>query len=133
MEATAIKTDKVTMYRQSMFGIVKTELKSLEITFEDYAQYKDMPLLKFVEKGKRKIRGLRVEPCDYVLVLKGHNHPNPEDGFCPDEKGNSPGVTVSRSKHTCFSSEYKTEFMAAIKDYINQGLEKDKGFIVYCH
>lgn len=101
----------ITIYLSNTFGISKTEAILNTITDTPYAQYNNSVSVTFTPKGKRSLRGFRTckNGCEYVVILKGHGHPDPEDAFGKPKTNASTGVTITESRHLSFSDDYKTE------------------------
>jgi len=107
-----------TIYTVGMFGISKMEVKNLETERKKYAQYENALYVRFIPKGKRKLRQMVLVPSDYILILDGHNHPSPDDGFKQEVEGKTPGIMVKASRYTCYSPEYLTDFENMINPYM---------------
>jgi hypothetical protein len=106
-------------YRASMMGsIVKQEGKLLKVGRQQYAQYPNAPYLEYVPKRKRN--GLRLFQSfqPYMLVLKGHGHPDPTELFGINLGSFQPGVAVKTTSYASFSSGWVTDFEAKINPYL---------------
>jgi len=114
---TVMTLGKATVFLKNEFfgNINKVEVKDLEIKKGKYAQYDEAYYLTFVPKGKRKRRGTVVYGrFAFVLVLEGQNKElTPMSMFGAAEEGNTPGVTIKKSRFTAFDDGFVTEFVAA--------------------
>lgn len=111
-----METKPVTIYRHGMFGVSKIEARSLEVTTEDYAQYKNASKVVFVEKGKRKAMGFHVTNRDYCLILEGHGHLDPPSWLTPVSKEG--GFIVTKSKYASYDPRYLSDFKAEFAAYM---------------
>lgn len=105
------------MYFPSEFfgGIVKNEILLHEIGRKDYAQYKDALYVTYTPKGKRTSYIKRLTYSPYVLILKGWNHPEPEEVMVKVSEGN--GMTVSESRYATHDERFRTDFDMLIENY----------------
>jgi hypothetical protein len=113
-----MKTEKfVTIYTTNeMFGnIVKREGRLIECGLRDYAQYRNVPYVKYIPKGKRLATGF-VKTSPYLVIIKGLGHPEPGDMF--EQISSENGTTVSKSKYMSFDSRYKTDFDEVLQKYL---------------
>ena len=105
-------TNKITVYTTSEFmGTVQRYEGTL---IEQGAQYENAPFVSFIPKGKRN--GVRI--VKYILILKGWNHPEPEDMFGNSLGRFSNGVMIKESKYSSFDDGYKIDFNNVIDKYI---------------
>ncbi len=108
----------ITIYSTSEFmgNVTKTEAKLIECGIRKYAQYDKAPFVAFIPKGKRKgfqyIKGYQ----PYLLVIEGHNHPDPDSMFKAPIVTDT--VTVRESKYLSFDDRYKTDFDSNIDAYL---------------
>jgi hypothetical protein len=113
---TVLKAEKCTLYISGEYGGTarRVECRSLKVERGPYAQHKSAVHVTFLEKGKRKLRGV-VHVSPFILVLDGHGHPMPASMWTkPDVNG------VSESRHSMCSTEWHTEFSAMIDVHINE-------------
>lgn len=84
-----------------------------------YAQYENAPFVAFIPKGKRN--GIRIVKGynPYILILKGWNHPAPEDMFGNLKGVYKYGVTIKESKYKSFDNGYKIDFNKVIDEYLS--------------
>jgi len=115
------KKEKVTVYLSSetLGNIIKREGYLIEHGLKPkYAQYTNIPYIKFIIKGKRKtyehIKGYK----PFILILKGWDQPNVLSPFDTIKEGT---VTVSKSTYSCFDERYILDF----NRYINPLITKD--------
>jgi hypothetical protein len=122
---TALPGEPVTLYSKSeMFGTIqKVEGKLLAHGRARYAQYPLAPFVELVPKGKRK--GVRRQGSyrPFLLVLKGHGHPEPGKMFTKVIY-QTPEAPVTEATHTGFSAGWVNDFNALIEPYLaaNPGL-----------
>ena len=112
--------EKITVYTTSEFmgNVQKYEGTLIDQGKMKYAQYDNAPFVSFVPKGKRN--GCRIVKGynPYILILKGWNHPTPEDMFENSLGEKKDGVTIKKSKYLSFDDGFKTDFNNVIDDYI---------------
>lgn len=110
---------KVTIYfHGEMFGCIhKIEARSYFVQTGAYAQYSSAVACYFVPKGGRNPRGITQTFRPSLLILDGWGHPEPAAMFGAEETSGE-GVTVSRSRHSAFASEWQTEFDATITAHV---------------
>ncbi len=115
---------KVTIYSGGgMFGITRYEAKLVAHGTKPYAQYEAAPFVHFVEKGKRTTRGIVQGYAPFILILDGHGHPEPDEGFVDADISNT-GMTCRRSRYASCDPRYQTDFNSLISGYLdaNPGL-----------
>lgn len=106
--------EKVTIYTTSeMFGSVQAHRgKLVEYGRKKYAQYDQAPFVIFIPKGKRNpckiIKGYR----PYLLIIKGHDTPDPEGMFdkTTSRTEQDGKVFIQNSKYSSFDDRYKIDF-----------------------
>lgn len=115
MEQT--RNGKATLYYMGGMGMGynKLELKDYEIEIKPYAQYQDAVHIKYIEPRKRKWYKSVFSGCDSFLLLDGHDHPEPGESFVVEK--DTDAVTVSRSKYSCFATEWTTDFQDQMNKY----------------
>lgn len=118
-----LKVEKITIYTSGGFGISKYEAKLIEHGHKKYAQYDAAPYVHFIEKGKRTPKGIVMGYKPFILILKGHGHPEPADGFIEQDIEGVPGMVTKRSRYSSFDSRYQTDFNALINPYISANPE----------
>lgn len=74
---------KATIYTTNEFfgNIVKQEVTLIDAIFTPYAQYKAALKVSFLPKRARIKRQFIKTYNPFVLIVKGHGHPNPEELF----------------------------------------------------
>ena len=72
-----MENEKATLYLSSAIGteIIRVEGYLIDFKFIDYAQYRNIPQIDFILKGKRKIRRFIKGFQPFFLVLKGWDTP----------------------------------------------------------
>lgn len=113
--------DEITVYyRTSMMGsIVKQEGKLRAVGRKPYAQYPNAGFVEYVPKRKRN--GLRLFQTfqPYMLVLKGHGHPNPTDLFGVVLAPSTDSTLEMRTTtYGSFSGGWVTDFEKKINPYL---------------
>ena len=118
MNQNNIKQDEInrkcTLYTTGgMFGVQKYEitLKEYGLILE-YAQYKNVPYIKGIIKGKRLIQHFSKAYKPFMLLVDGWNQPDTLDPFTHEKSDN---FYVSKSKYSCFDDRYLIDF----NNYIN--------------
>lgn len=113
--------EKVTLYVQGMFGVSKIEGRLVEHGTRKYAQYDNAAYVALVPKRKRKARVWTGMFQPYLLLLKGHGHPDVPEAF---ETRNMGGVEMKISKYTAHDSRHQTDMDAVLDAYLeNTGAE----------
>lgn len=112
--------EKITVYTTSEFmgTVQKYEGTLIDHGHMIYAQYDQAPFVSFTPKRKRN--GIRIVKGynPYILILKGWDHPEPEDMFGNSAGRLSNGVTIKESKYSSFDDGYKIDFNNVIDPYI---------------
>lgn len=100
--------ENITIYTQSGFigNVVKHEGKLVDMGFKNYAQFKSVPFVHFIPKGKRKTIGFVKGYRPYMVIVKGHNHPDMPELFGKPIQGNIEGVTIKKTNHSSFSDNW---------------------------
>jgi len=108
---------KITIYYNTEFfgSIQKIEAYLIEYGTRQYAQYSNAPYIKFIPKGKRKIRMIQKSYKPYLLILNGWDNPNTQ-GMFTDSK-NENGIITKKSLYSCYDERYKTDFNKTINNY----------------
>lgn len=112
--------EKITIYTTSEFmgTVQRYEGTLIDQGRMKYAQYENAPFVSFIPKKKRN--GIRIVKGynPYILILKGWDHPEPEDMFGNSKGEVRNGVTIKKSKYSSFDDGYKTDFNNVIDRYI---------------
>lgn len=70
----------VTIYISGMFGISRIDCKTLSVeSGVKYAQYNNAYRVRFLEKGKRKERGMILDYKPFLVVLDTKHAVNPDN------------------------------------------------------
>lgn len=111
-----------TIYVTSEFmgNVNKIECKLIQHGKRPYAQYDDATFVYYIPKGKRNQSAFVKGYKPYVLILKGHGHPSPEELFSVSLPPSSTGLKSSTSKYMSFDDRYKTDFDAVIDGYLTE-------------
>lgn len=97
--------EDVTLYLAGMFGVGRTDCRTLKITTGvEYAQYDDAIRVEYLEKGKRKGRRLILDYKPWLRVVNRATAINPANPLV----ANADGSRVSR--YTSFDPRYITDF-----------------------
>ncbi len=114
-----MKTEKITIYTVSEFmgSVIVREGSLIETGVERYAQYDRAPFVSFVPKGKRNGYKIRGTYKPYILVLRGHGHPQPAD-FLNAGVTDENGTTIRESRYPSFDDRYKTDFDNMMREYL---------------
>lgn len=108
----------VTIYIKSEFGYSKIEAKLRQIvTGSKYAQYNNAMLIYYTPKGKRNEQIIRLSYDPQMVILQGHGHFNPDNGFV-DVDSKFMGLTVKKSKYLCYDKRYVSEFDSMLAEYL---------------
>jgi hypothetical protein len=116
----AVAGDLITVYYTGEFmgNIIKQEGKLVKVGRRDYAQFNNSPFVQYVPKRKRKALHLQKGYRPYMLVLKGHGHPEPAELFGKILDNCHPSVVMSQSTYTGFSGNWVKDFEAKINPYL---------------
>lgn len=117
IKKTKEQKELVTIYNTNGFGSInKTEGILIELGKQNYAQYTNVPYIKYIPKGKRKLVGYTKGYKPFMIVVKGHNHPDPNSMF--DKAIKQPnGIVTSKSTYHSFDERYITDFTEAFNPY----------------
>lgn len=108
-EVYKLDKQKVTAYITSDFMGCPFEIEGLllEYGFTNYAQYKKVPYMIMIPKGKRNpikiIKGYK----PFILIVEGFDHNQPPEMLNKREEN---GLIVGESKYLSFDERYKTDF-----------------------
>ena len=114
---------KATVYTKGEFmgNIIKTEVRKVEVNERPYAQYANALELRIVKKGARKERGkVLTGPAPFLVVVKGHGHPEPGDLFGGDKTVDANGTVTMRGTYAAFDKGWVEDFR---KDVDLEGAE----------
>lgn len=101
---------KATLYTLQGFGTHKREIHFDAIGLVDWAQYQQVPAIRFVEKGKRTKKQMKADTkTPSWFLVDGWNHPDAPSGFEKEIPGTN-GMLVVKSISSCFGVEYKVQF-----------------------
>ena len=111
-----------TIYTRSEFmgNIVKYEGKLIEHGTTEYAQYKNAVFVKYVPKGKRKVRGFVQGYGPSLLILEGVGHPEPDNMYNKAKKSETTGMMVSSSRYSSHDERWQTDFNQMIESHIQK-------------
>jgi len=98
-----------TIYLPGFFGYSRVEVRSVSVAVKAHAQYPHAYVVRFVEKGKRTMRGTVLSHEPKGLIVEGHGHPSPSV-----MKSQGDGSSITR--HTSCSNEWHVEFAAFAAD-----------------
>jgi len=106
---------KATMYFKTEFfgNIAKLEVTIKEIKTINYAQYKNVVCVDYIQKKHRHIRRkilVGYEP--FLIICEGWGHPEPADMY--GKTTEKDGVTTSMSVYSSFDKRYVSDFMRDI-------------------
>jgi hypothetical protein len=108
----------ITVYTLGMFGVTAERGKLLEHGRKQYAQYPDAPYVHFVPKGKRKPRG-RVETFQpYLVIIAGHDAPDPASNM------QQVSENVTGTRYSSCDPRWRQEADALIDGYLAQHPEQ---------
>jgi len=117
-----MEKEKATLYFKSDLGgsIIRREIYLIEHKLTDYAQYRNVPEITFILKGKRKPMKMIKGYKPFFLILAGWNTPlySDDEGFNIKQEGET---TIKSSKYLSFDDRYTADF----NRYINPLLSKN--------
>lgn len=104
-----------TMVKYGEFGFpYKVQFKLIGKEVKPYAQYQESLVLMFIEKGKRKQKGIRVHGNNRFAIWEGFVSPNVEMFNAP-EAGSIPAITVRKSFGSSFDSSYMERALNSVE------------------
>lgn len=109
--------EKATVYYASMLGVRKIEGRLVDFGTRKYAQYDNAPFVSIIPKRKRKARCVSGDYEPYILLLKGHGHPD-LDVYEPAEPSTTPGVMVRRAKYSACDPQWGRDADTKLDHYI---------------
>lgn len=102
---------KCTVYVPSAMGMgyckILVRAGTLSVSRVRYAQYASAVKVTFKPKGKRRLRGVIADYNPRIIVLAGHDNPEPESFLGPATQGE--GVTVRHSRRMSCDPGWDTE------------------------
>lgn len=102
-----------TLVKYGEIGFVfAVKMTLAEIRVESYAQYPETTMLVFKQKGKRKLRGLRLMPRDRFIIWEGWVDPNVD--IYARTVDTSFGPNTGFESFLSFSEEYMTRALASV-------------------
>lgn len=112
--ATDTTFEKATIYTTGEFfgNIQKIEVRRGSVEVKPYAQHTDAVHVKFVPKGGRRLRGFVKSYKPFVMIVKGHGHPEPAELF-GKTISEGDGVTVKQGTYAAFDERWVEDFKAA--------------------
>ncbi len=90
------------------------QFKVTRLEIKPYAQYSESLVIGFIEKGKRKERGIRFYGDNRLAIWEGLVNPN-ADMFNAPEAGSVPGIMVQKSFGSSFSSSYMDRALKSVE------------------
>lgn len=110
------KGPKVTIYTRSEFigNVVAIRARLLGHGRKAYAQYDQAPYVRYVEKGKRTVRGIVQGYNPYILIVEGWDTPEPDSMMGESKSGNVPGCTIRQSRYASFDPGWVKDFEAVL-------------------
>lgn len=108
--------ENVTLYfsGESFGNYHRILCKYVEIEIKPWAQYPSAVHFRYLEKGKRKLRGFVQSYRPSLIVAEGHNTPKPASMF-GDEMPAGEGVTIARARHSSCGAGWRDDFNRDIK------------------
>jgi hypothetical protein len=108
----------ITVYLTSEWSnhVKKYEGKYVSHGTRKYAQYNNAPFVRFIPKGKRKF--VEVQKCfhAYIVIIKGHGHPDgPEEPKTVEDCGD---VVVTTHHYSNFDERHTNDFEKFINEYL---------------
>lgn len=104
--ASKLEADKsYTLVKMGEWGFpYKLHFKVHSLQYGPYAQYPESLVIYFIEKGKRKVKGIRFYGSASYAIWEGYQEVNTEM-YVSSDKHESTGMIVSKSLRS-FSPEY---------------------------
>lgn len=102
---------KATLYTLQAFGTHKREIHFDAHAIVDWAQYQQVPAIRFMEKGKRTKKQMKADTKtpDWFLV-EGWDQPEPPSSF------EDLGGGMTQSIDACFGPKFKKQFESFCDD-----------------
>lgn len=104
---------KVTLYTLGGFGTSRKEITMEPMTLIDWAQYRQVPALTYVEKRKRTRMRMNAnnDHPDWIII-EGWDGPAEPEAFVKEVEEHGSTIIVRRSIGASFGREYKDQFTA---------------------
>lgn len=102
---------KVTLYVRAMFGVTKIEATKVTIEIKPYAQYPEAVWVRFLPKGKRKLRETVQSYKPSLVVLEGWGHPDFTEMFHKVDGG-------FMTRYASCDPRWETEFDEQLAQYL---------------
>lgn len=112
--------EKVTLYYQGGFGMVKVEATRFKVEVRPHAQYERGVYVEMVPKGKRRAREFVQAYSPSLIVLEGWGHPDPDSAFLPPEPGKTDGVEVSHGRYSSCDPRWMSDFGSKLAAYLEE-------------
>ena len=113
---------KCTMYFKGGLGIVAVRCTKVAVTSGKYAQYSDALFITYRETRKRKDRTMTQTSFPSVLVVEGHDTPEPDGIWGSHEV--TPTATISRGRYSSCDPRWQGDFDKMIGAAIEAGAVK---------
>jgi hypothetical protein len=98
-----------------MGDIVRRDCRLVTITEGvKYAQYNNAIKIEYTPKNARKRRSFYQTYNPFLVVLRAEDAVEPDSMLGPDTPGSNPGVTVSKSRYSCFDRRWRSNFVAGL-------------------
>lgn len=120
-QTTPFRAENATFYAsgEMMGNYHRVECRSITITREPFAQYREALKLVCLPKGKRKPRGRWFTYKPRLVVLEGFGHFEPAPLFGAPERTGT-GLLAQTGRHAGFSSAWDSEFDEMLSKYLEQ-------------
>ena len=115
---------RVTLYTLAGFGTCGREITMDPMTLVDWAQYRQVPSLVYVEKRKRtkmQMRADRTHPNWFIV--EGWNGPEAPKAFSEEIGEGDTTIVIRRSIGASFGAEYSDQFNAFADSLKASGLK----------
>lgn len=96
------------IYSEGVFGMDRLDCRAATMERGDYAQYKNIPLIRCKEKGRRKPRAFYVTGTRATIIVHPDNAVELPDPLADTGDGGR------RSRHSSFSPQWLKEFRELI-------------------
>lgn len=114
---------KATIYIKTDLGgsVLRREGYLISHELTDYAQYKNVPSIKWIMKGKRLIQRFIKGYKPFYLILEGWDTPLYDDdaGFNVKQEGE---IVIKESKYLGFDDRYIIDFNRFINPLLNKNV-----------
>ncbi|AGR47718.1 hypothetical protein PHIM7_65 [Sinorhizobium phage phiM7] len=110
------KTKATLIFKGGMGNIVVKHVWLVEHGRRKYAQYNSAPFVRFIEKGKRTIRGVIDGYRPYYVILAGWQDIQTQSLYgAPVRQAN--GTLVSEGRYAAFDSGWQRDFEAGVGEF----------------